>query len=176
MPSILTVKNIKFRDALMNHVEGETVYCEEENKCFIWKDKWIEAPGTINPQGHFVINYRELMINTIKDLPALNEQQLNRVRELTRDFIWKESKAHYYALICFGRDKQPYFTLFVPKKNGEDVGTAIIECLQSRGDFIYMEDVDMDTDDRITYWVREHDDQLMDYYLANYDGGVIEYA
>ena len=176
MASIMKVQNIKIRDALVNHGEGETVYCIDENKCFMWHDdKWIDMPGEVTG-SHFVINYRELMVNTIKDFKPLNEQQLNRVRELTRDFVWKTPKAHYYALVCFYDSHAPYFTLFVPKKSGEDVGQAVIECLQSRGEFIYMEDVDPDEDQQITYWVREGEGRIIEYYLANYDGGVIEYA
>lgn len=177
MSSIMKIKNIKFRDALVNHDEGETVYCEEEKKCFMWHDgAWLEVPGDVNDKGHFEINYRDLMINSIKDFEPLNEQQLQRVYEHTRDFIWKTSKAHYYALINFSEVRQPYFTLFAPKTNGEDVGQAVIECLQSRGEFIYMEDYDPDTDVMLTYWVRTPEGMITEYYLANYDKGVIEYA
>ena len=176
MSSIMKIKNIKFRDALVNHDEGETVYCEEENQCFMYHDgKWIDVPGDVNAAGHFQINYRELMINTIKDLPPLNETQLQRVHDLTRDFVWKETPAHYYALVNFTQTSVIDFTLFVPKTDGEDIGQVIIEILQSRGDFIYMEDIDIDEDNQITYWVRTPEG-LKEYYLANYDGGVIEYA
>lgn len=178
MSSIMKIKNIKFRDALVNHDEGETVYCEEEKKCFMWHDgKWIDVPGEVTDKGHFEINYRDLMMNTIQDFEPLNAEQLERVRSLIRDFVWKESSAHYYALVNFSEAHQPYFTLFVPKSDGEDIGQALIECLQSRGDFIYMEDWGPDTDNFQTFWVREVDTKrLKEFYLANYDGGVIEYA
>lgn len=176
MANIMKVQNIKIRDALVNHDEGETVYCIDENKCFMWHDgKWIDMPGKVTG-SHFVINYRQLMINTIKDFKPLNEQQLNRVRELTRNFVWKTPKAHYYALINFSEIRQPYFTLFAPKTNGEDVGQAVIECLQSRGEFIYMENYDPDEDIMLTYWIRTPEGTITECYLANYDEGVIEYA
>jgi len=176
MSSIMKVKNIKFRDALVNHDEGETIYCEEEKQCFMWhNDSWIDVPGDVNAAGHFQINYRELMINTIKDLPPMTAQQLERVYQLTRDFVWKETTAHYYALVNFTNRSVIDFTLFAPKTDGEDIGKVIIEILQSRGDFIYMEDIDIDEDTQITYWVRTPDG-LKEYYFANYDGGVIEYA
>lgn len=178
MSAIMKIKNIKFRDALVNHDEGETIYCEEEQQCFMWHDgKWLEVPGGLDEKQHFVINYRELMMNSIKDFEPLNDAQLERVRQTTRDYIWRTTRAHYYALVNFGHEKQPYFTLFVPKKNGEDIGQAVIECLQSRGDFIYMEEWDPDTENFVVYWVREKESNMLtEYYLANYDGGVIEYA
>lgn len=177
MSSIMKIKNIKFRDALVNHNEGETVYCEEEDKAFMWhNDMWLDVPGDVNEKGHFQINYRELMINTIKDFEPLNETQLENVKKLTHDFVWKSPTAHYYALIAFPGGNVIDFTLFVPKTKGEEIGVAIIDILQARGEFIYMEDVDPDEDIQITYWVRAADGTLKDYYLANYDGGVIEYA
>lgn len=178
MSAIMKIKNIKFRDALVNHDEGETIYCEEEQQCFMWHDgAWLNVPGNINDGGYFEINYRELMKNTIQNFTPLTEDQITRVRELIRDFVWSESKAHYYALIDFSEPHKPYFTLFVPKVGGEDIGQAVIECIQSRGEFIYMEEWDPETDSSQTFWIREFGTQtLKEFYLANYDGGVIEYA
>jgi len=40
-----------------------------------------------------------------------------------------------------------------------------------------MEDWDPDTENFQTFWVREVDTKrLKEFYLSNYDGGVIEYA
>lgn len=176
MASIMKVQNIKIRDALVNHDEGETVYCIDEDKCFMWHDgKWIDMPGEVTG-SHFVINYRELMVNTIKNFEPLTKEQLERVYDITRSFVWKSFEARYYALVAFPENKTLDFTLFAPKVDGEDIGKVIIEILQSRGEFIYMEDVDIDEDPQITYWVRLTDGTLREYYLANYDGGVIEYA
>jgi hypothetical protein len=39
-----------------------------------------------------------------------------------------------------------------------------------------MEDYDPDTDVMLTYWVRTPEGMITEYYLANYDEWVIEYA
>ena len=60
--NIIKVKNIKFRDALMNREEGETVYCEEENTCYTWSNNsWNEVSSTVDAAGEIKVNYREIL-------------------------------------------------------------------------------------------------------------------
>lgn len=172
MPNVLKVKNIKFRDALMNHEEGEVVYCKEEDKFFLFHDnKWQSVEGKINASGSFDVKKRDLLINSISSFEPYSEKmELELIKEISR--FREKINSQYYMLL--GKELN-YFTLFVRDEwSKADLSLGVLSCIKDLGNLIYVEQ--FEEDNAMIFWIKTHENQtITELYLFDYSRGVIPF-
>lgn len=171
---IVRVKNTKFRDALMNHTEGETVYCEEENQCYVWANgKYEPVESHIDGAGEIKVNYRDLVISAISAFSPFDEEQTKKYQVLLN--AWDEiQNKEFYMLYARELD---YFTLFhrIPNEGNRCLGKEVFECLSDLGFVVYIEDFTED-EYNIIFWVKTPEGKLTEVYLFDYTRGVVPFA
>lgn len=171
---MIRVKNIQFRDALMNHTDGEAVYCEEEDQCYVWTNgAYQPVSSSIDSAGEIKVNYRDLVINAISSFEPLNEEQLTHQQVLIN--AWDEfQNQDFYMLYCKEFD---YFTLFhrVPNESNKCLGKEVLECLACVGSLIYVEDF-TEEDKNIIFWIKTPEGKITEVYLFNYTEGVVQFV
>lgn len=171
---IVRVKNTKFRDALMNHTEGETVYCEEENQCYVWTNgKYEPVESHIDGAGEIKVNYRDLVISAISAFSPFDEEQIKKYQVLLN--AWDEiQNKEFYMLYARELD---YFTLFhrVPNEGNRCLGKEVFDCLSDLGFVVYIEDFTED-EYNIIFWVKTPEGKLTEVYLFDYTRGVVPFA
>ena len=112
----------------------------------------------------------------IKDLPALEEGQLNSKKEIIKNFI-TDTNNFYYMLLCNERKDYTLFDFHLQggnvKNNGTQIRCAnclIDECLKNRGKICA---IDLTKNkDAIEIWLVIDGEAFM-YYFFPYDAGVI---
>lgn len=172
--SVIKVKNVKFRDALMNHEDGETVYCEEEKQCFVWQNgAYQPVNSTVDAAGEIKVNYRDLVISALSTMEPFTEEQVKKYQVLLN--AWDEiQNKEFYMLYARELD---YFTLFhrIPNEGNRCIGKEIFDCLFDLGFVIYVEDFTED-DYNIIFWVKTPEGKLTEVYLFDYTRGVVPFA
>lgn len=172
---IVRVKNTKFRDALMNHTDGETVYCEEENQCFVWNDnKWHLVESEVDGAGEIKVNYRDLVIGAISGFDPLDMEACQKYQVLLNK--WDEAQYHEYYML-YARELD-YFTLLRRTEPADDIcclGKEILECLNTIGEIIYVEEFN-DDDISVIFWIRTDTGLITEAYLFDYTAGVVPFA
>ena len=174
MSNIVRVKNIKFRDALMNHEEGETVYCEEEKQCFVWQNgKYQPVSSTVDTAGEIKVNYRDLVISALSSFEPFTEDQVKRYQVLINE--WDSFQHHNYYML-YARELD-YFTLLARGDNDglRCLGKEIFLCVESVGSPIYVEDF-TEEDNRIIIWIKTPDGKITEMYLFDYTEGVVPFV
>ena len=173
MGNIVRVKNIQFRDALMNHTDGETVYCEEEKQCFVWSNgAYQPVSSSIDSVGEIKVNYRDLVISAISSFDPLDEEQLIHQQMLINS--WDEyHKQEFYML--YGREFD-YFTLFhwTGNEKNKCLGKEVLECLNNVGSLIYVEEF-ANEDKNIVFWIKGPEGKITEVYLFDYNEGVVPF-
>lgn len=172
--NLIRVKNTKIRDALMNRVEGETVYCEEENQCYVWANgEYQPVDSHIDSFGEIKVNYRDLVISAISAFDPLDEksEQLHQMR--IND--WDEF-GHKQFYMLYGRELD-YFTIFNRSNDNSAccLGREVFACLKNIGHIVYIEDYDRE-DKAIIFWVKTPEDKLTEVYLFDYTEGVVPFS
>lgn len=174
MNNVVRVKNTKFRDALMNHSEGETVYCEEEKQCYVWADgKYQEVESHIDSLGEIKVNYRDLVISAISAFDAFDDEKIKKYQVLLNKWDSIQYRAFY---MLYARELD-YFTLFqrVPSQEARCLGKEVFSCLQDLGSVVYVEDFTED-ECNIIFWIKTPEDKLTEVYLFDYTKGVVPFA
>lgn len=170
---MLYVKDIKSRDALVNHEDEEICYCEAENKYFVWKDGWKET--TIQPAdiGEIKVNYRDLVVNTISNFEPFTLENIEKHQVLINS--WDEFQ-HRDFYMLYARELD-YFTLLqrVPADGSKCLGREVLDCLQMLGSIIYVEDF-TEEDDRIIFWIKTDKGLVTEAYLFDYTEGVVPFV
>lgn len=170
---MLYVKDIKTRDALINHEDGDICYCEAENKYFIWHDGWEET--TIQPAdvGEIKINYRDLVVNSISNFEPFEMEAIKKYQVLLNS--WDEFQHHEFYML-YARELD-YFTLLhrVPADGSRCLGKEVLDLLNDLGNLIYVEDF-TEEDDRIIFWIKTDTGLVTEAYLFDYTRGVVPFA
>lgn len=168
---VVRVKNIKFRDALMNHSEGETVYCEEEKQCYVWTNgQYQPVESQIDGAGEIKVNYRDLVISAISAFEPFDDEQIKKYQVLLN--AWDEIQAKDFYML-YARELD-YFTLFhrVPDEGNRCIGKEVFECLFDLGSVVYIEDFAED-EYNIIFWIKTPEGKLTEVYLFDYTKGVV---
>lgn len=171
---IVRVKNIKFRDALMNHSEGETVYCEEEKQCYVWTNgQYQPVESKIDGAGEIKVNYRDLVISAISAFEPFDDEQIKKYQVLLN--AWDEIQAKDFYML-YARELD-YFTLFyrIPNEGNRCIGKEVFECLSDLGSVVYIEDFTED-EYNIIFWVKTPEGKLTEVYLFDFTRGVVPFA
>ena len=171
---VVRVKNIKFRDALMNHSEGETVYCEEEKQCYVWTNgEYQPVESQIDGAGEIKVNYRDLVISAISAFKPFDDEQIKKYQVLLN--AWDEIQAKDFYML-YARELD-YFTLFhrVSNEGNRCIGKEVFECLSDLGSVVYVEDFTED-EYNIIFWVKTSEGKLTEVYLFDYTRGVVPFA
>ena len=174
MDNIINVKNIQYRDALQNHSENEIVYCEEEQQYFIWKDNQFNPVEDLAKTGEIKLNYRDLLINAISGFEPLDEHQKARTQMALDEWEACQNKEYY---MLYGKEIN-YFTLFhrIPEEmEARCLSKEVLECLQSVGEIIYVEEFDNDNY-TIIFWIKTNDNLITEVYLFDYTEGVVPFV
>ena len=171
---VVRVKNTKFRDALMNHSEGETVYCEEEKQCYVWTNgEYQPVESQIDGAGEIKVNYRDLVISAISAFEPIDDEQTKKYQVLLN--AWDEIQAKDFYML-YARELD-YFTLFhrVIDEGNKCIGKEVFECLSDLGSVVYIEDF---TEDEyyIIFWVKTPEGKLTEVYLFDYTKGVVPFV
>ena len=171
---VVRVKNTKFRDALMNHSEGETVYCEEEKQCYVWTNgEYQPVESQIDGAGEIKVNYRDLVISAISAFEPIDDEQTKKYQVLLN--AWDEIQAKDFYML-YARELD-YFTLFhrVIDEGTKCIGKEVFECLSDLGSVVYIEDF---TEDEyyIIFWVKTPEGKLTEVYLFDYTKGVVPFV
>lgn len=172
--NIIKVKNIKFRDALMNRGEGETVYCEEENTCYTWSNNsWNEVSSTVDAAGEIKVNYRDLVVNAISNFEPFTIENTEKYQVLINNWDEIQNKEYY---MLYARELD-YFTLLhrVPEDGSKCLGKEIMDCLWNLGYIIYIEDF-TEEDDRVIFWIKTDKGLVTEVYLFDYTEGVVPFV
>lgn len=170
---IIRVENTKIRDALMNHVEGETVYCNQEQQAYIWHNgKWNEIESQTDVSGEIKVNYRDLVISAISNFSPFNAETNEKYQVLINK--WNEKQNHRFYML-YGRELD-YFTLFEKTENISNrcFGKEVLTCLADIGSLIYIEDF-TDEDDIIIFWIKTPEAKITEVYLFDYTKGVVPF-
>lgn len=166
MNNIIKVKNTKFRDALMNKQYGEIVYCENENKYYIWNDDWKEFNPEVKVNGGVEIKYRDLMESAVQGMEEISDKKM-------KDFkseINKWANRQFYLLL---NKTENYYTFFC--RNTEETAQTffdiLLECIQSIGRLVYIEK----SKEQPLYilWIKNSNNEVKDYYLFDYTEGTV---
>ena len=171
---VVRVKNTKFRDALMNHSEGETVYCEEEKQCYVWANgEYQPVESQIDGAGEIKVNYRDLVISAISAFEPFDDEQIKKYQVLLN--AWDEIQAKDFYML-YARELD-YFTLFhrVTDEGNKCIGKEVFECLSDLGSVVYIEDFTED-EYNIIFWVKTPEGKLTEVYLFDYTKGVVPFV
>ena len=171
---VIRVKNIKFRDALMNHSEGETVYCEEEKQCYVWTNgQYQPIESKIDGEGEIKVNYRDLVVNAISSFEPFTIENTEKYQVLINNWDEIQNKEYY---MLYARELD-YFTLLhrVPEDGSKCLGKEIMDCLWNLGYIIYIEDF-TEEDDRIIFWIKTNKGLITEVYLFDYTEGVVPFV
>ena len=170
---MLYVKDIKTRDALMNHDDGDICYCDEEKQYFIWHEGWKETKAPSVEGSEIKVSYRDLIINTISNFNPFTLEAIEKYQVLINS--WDEFQDRDFYML-YAREMD-YFTLLqrVPSDGSKCLGREVLDCLGSLGDIIYIEEF-TEEDDRIIFWIRTNSGLVTEAYLFDYTEGVVPFA
>ena len=157
--------------ALQNHIEGETVYCEETEKFYSWQeDGW----GEIKIEGEGIsMNLYDLNKSIINQLSPLTTQDIiNRMEVL--DALYNNTMNRHYMLLC---KEYNYYTIF---ENDTMISmptfcAAVSEIISHIGE-VYSIEL---TEDKcaIEIWIKpDGEDSALAFYLFAYDAGVVYFG
>lgn len=166
------VPSLQMLYTLQNHIEGETVYCEEDSKLYAWQEDTGWAPIQVEGNG-ISMNLYELNKNIVSQLPIMTMDQLSGKMSMIEDFMLSYHNLHY-MLLC---KEYNYYTIFE-----HDVGltfptfgAAVCEIISNLGD-IYSIELTKE-EDAIELWIRPTgEEEPMVFYLFPYDTGVVYYG
>jgi hypothetical protein len=169
MNCIVPTKSALF--ALKNHEQGECVFCEEDNKIYIWKeDKWETVD--IENQG-LSMNLYELNKTVVNQLPVLSKSEIAGKMGILEE-LHRETMNTHYMLLC---KEYNYYTIFEcdSMMNMPTFGAAVCEIVSNLGD-VY--DIDWAEDHgAIEIWARPNgEESALAFYLFAYDAGVVYYG
>ena len=162
------VPSLKILEKLPVPTSEETVYCEQENATYVYKNEcWVkDEPVQINSG----INLAEMNRNIISQLPPLDMEKEGEFIE--EELInWTNNYSdHYYML--YGKEIG-YFTLIHKDEFSceETIASVALECLQNLGT-LYSVGLEPGA---YEFWVKLNDTGAYTYlYLFPFDNGVTE--
>ena len=158
-------------NALQNPIQGQLVYCEEDNQVYTWNgNKWESV--NIDNKG-ISMNLYELNKSIINQLPPLTEQEI-AVRMDVIHKLHNESMNNHYMLLC---KEYNYYTIFESDTmlNMPTFGAAVCEIISNIGDVFSIDATDDGA--AVEIWIKpdEQEDAFV-FYLFPYDAGVVYYG
>lgn len=123
----------------------------------------------VKANGNLQMNLYDLNKQIISQMPALDEEGVERALMTVMDYI-KNTENKFYMLLC--RDIN-YYTLFNISTNITEP-YACEEVLACAKDLGAVKSVEVNDNNAIEIWVQGEDDEARVMYLFPYDGGVIE--
>lgn len=172
MSKMNTVKNSNSLNAIVNPTEGMVLFCEEENKHFIYKDGWQEIKGKSNELG---LNMKLYDINAaaISQLPTIDDNACKVAIQTINKFHTNELNRHY-MLLC---KEQSYFTIFeannITNNEFSTIGDAVITVCKELGN---IKAVYSNSAGDFDIWVLPTDGDIWCLHLFAYDMGVIYFG
>lgn len=170
--NLCVVETLSALYALQNHVEGECVYCEEDNKMYTWQENDGWQPVQLNNEG-ITMNLYDLNKSIISQLSPLDIKEIASKMILLDDYYNTTGNKHYMLL----SKEYNYYTIFeydavmtMPCFSG-----AVCEIISNLGKVYSMEL----TEDKgaIELWIKPEDlDEPIVFYLFSYDTGVVYYG
>ena len=158
--------------ALQNHIAGECVYCEEDQKIYIWQedDGWQQAD--FEGKG-ITMNLYDLNKSIINQLPIMSNKDISAKIDIIEELHKKTANDHY-MLLC---KEYSYYTIFESDcmLNMPSFGAAVCEIISTVGDIYSIEP----TEDKgaIEIWIKpDGEEDALAFYLFPYDGGVVYYG
>lgn len=167
----LVVANKAELYALQNHMPGEMVYCEDEQKVYSWQEDSGWAPMTFENEG-ISMNLYDLNKNIMNQLSPMTKEELAEKEEIFENLKIKFGNKHY-MLLC--RDYNYYTTFEKSSLNNEMLfEKTVSEIITEIGKIISIELTE--TEDAIELWiVPEGEEEAYAFYLFPYDAGVVYY-
>ena len=166
------VPTISALSALQNHIEGECVFCEEDNRIYSWQENDGWGPIDFKNEG-ISMNLYELNKSIINQLPPLDKQDI----AVRMDIIHKlhnESMNNHYMLLC---KEYNYYTIFESDTmlNIPTFGAAVCEIISNIGEVYSIDPTE--SKDAVEIWIKpEGEESAMAFYLFPYDAGVVYYG
>lgn len=170
--SYCIVPTISALNALQNHIEGECVFCEEDNKIYSWQENDGWGPIDIENKG-ISLNLYELNKTVVSQLPIMTTSDIACKMTIIED-LHKASKNTHYMLLC---KEYNYYTIFESDSvlNMPTFGAAVCEVISNLGDVYSIELAD--SKEAIEIWIKpEGEENAMAFYLFPYDAGVVYYG
>lgn len=168
----LVVANKAELYALQNHIPGEMVYCEEEQKVYSWQEDSGWAPIEFDNKG-ISMNLYELNKTIVNQLPPLTDSEI-AIRIDVIHKLHNESMNNHYMLLC---KEYNYYTIFESDTmlNMPSFGAAVCEIVSHIGDVYSIEFTANNTG--IEIWIKPTgEESALAFYLFPYDAGVVYYG
>lgn len=159
--------------ALQNHVEGECVYCEEDQQLYVWQENDGWQPVKVNNEDGISMNLYDLNKTIIAQLNPLGFDDIAAKITILDDYCNKSGNTHYMLL----SKEYNYYTIFEYDNmlSMPSFGAAVCEITSNLGD-IYSIEL---TEDQgaIELWIKPEDlEEPIVFYLFAYDSGVVYYG
>lgn len=158
--------------ALQNHVEGECVYCEEDNKIYSWQENEGWWPIEFENKG-ISMNLYDLNKSIINQLEPMSNDDIVNKMELF-EFLQSKYMNIHYMLLC--KDYN-YYTIFESNTlmNVSNFSSTVYELISEIGKIISIEITE--SEDAIEIWIiPDGEESAMAFYLFPYDAGVVYYG
>lgn len=157
----------------LSHQEGEVVFCQDTNRCYIWQNGEYQVLTIDCASGEGLqMTLYDLNKNIIEQLPVMDESAREELNQAVNKFH-EDKHAKYYMLLCHERH---YYTVFVARTglvsiyHNSSFGKDLLECVDCVGQIKTYEV----NDNEIEIWFT--DDQGTDcMHLFPYDAGVVEF-
>ena len=166
------VPTISALNALQNHIEGECVFCEEDNKIYSWQENDGWGPIDIENKG-ISLNLYELNKTVVSQLPVMTEGDI-AFKMTVIENLHNSSMNNHYMLLC---KEYNYYTIFECDSmlNMPTFGAAVCEIISNIGE-VYSIDLTED-ESPIEIWIKpKEEENAMAFYLFPYDAGVVYYG
>ena len=166
------VPTISALNALQNHIEGECVFCEEDNKIYSWQENDGWSPIDIENKG-ISLNLYELNKTVVNQLPVMTKNDIALKMKVFED-LHRTSMNTHYMLLC---KEYNYYTIFECDSmlNMHTFGAAVCEIISNIGE-VYSIDA-TENKEAVEIWIKpEGKESSMAFYLFPYDAGVVYYG
>lgn len=170
--SYCTVPTISALSALQNHIEGECVFCEEDNKLYSWQENDGWGPIDLENKG-ISLNLYELNKTVVSQLPTMTMSDISSKMSIFED-LHKTARNTHYMLLC---KEYSYYTIFECDSmlSIPTFGAAVCEIVSKIGEVFSIELTE--NKDAIEIWIKpEEEENAMVFYLFPYDAGVVYYG
>ena len=168
----IVVSNYAQLQALQNHTNGEIAYCDDDQKCYIYKEeikKW--EPLDLKNEG-ISLNLYELNKNVVNQLQPMTNEEIKEKIE-TIENLRTETINYHYMLLC--KDFN-YYTIFEYEETSyQSFGEVVCDIISELGKIISIDPTE--TRDAIEIWIVPNEEETpYVFYLFPYDAGVVYYG